>query len=278
MRNRKQPFGYELKNGRIVVATREAEIVKQIFRGYALGESLQNIATLLSTGDVPYMGDCVRWNKNMVSRILACGSYLGNDEFPAILTQDEYEKALAEKQAVQRDTAKSRQNRMLRSICRCSACGSEISLVRSGKKGKQCKCQKCGMLAGKAATEKALCGIASLCKAIRDGEIKIMTPEREDEPNVALHQLELSFDEALNSDSFDENAAVSLAFGLAAARYKALGDGEYQSMRIRGLLEKSGSQELPDEELLYQIATSIQICQNGMVLIELTNGQVLEGG
>ena len=49
-------------------------------------------------------------------------------------------------------------------------------------------------------------------------------------------------------------------------------------MRIRGLLENSGTQELSDEELLYQIATSIQICQNGMVLIELTNGQVLEGG
>ena len=103
-------------------------------------------------------------------------------------------------------------------------------------------------------------------------------PKREDKTNAILHQLELSFDEALNSDSFDENAAVSLAFRLAAARYETSGDGEYQSMRIRDLLENGGTQELSDEELLYQIATSIQICQNGMVLIELTNGQVLEGG
>lgn len=151
--------------------------------------------------------------------------YLGNDEYPAILTQDEYENALAGRQAVQRDTAKSRQNRMLRSICRCSVCGSEVSFARSGKKGKQCECQKCGMLAGKAETEKALRGIASLCKAMRDGEIKILTSKREDKPNAILHQLELNFGEALNSDSFDENTAVSLAFRLAAARYETSGDG-----------------------------------------------------
>lgn len=69
MGNRKQPFGYRLSLGEIVIQESEAKLVQEIFRRYSAGESFRELTEDLRHQEVPY--DAGRlWNKNMVARIL----------------------------------------------------------------------------------------------------------------------------------------------------------------------------------------------------------------
>ena len=47
MGNRKQPFGYKITLGEVVIHTEEARVVQQIFKQYLAGESLQKLADTL---------------------------------------------------------------------------------------------------------------------------------------------------------------------------------------------------------------------------------------
>ena len=47
MGNRKQPFGYKITLGEVAIHIEEARVVKQIFKQYLLGESLQKLADTL---------------------------------------------------------------------------------------------------------------------------------------------------------------------------------------------------------------------------------------
>ena len=76
MGNRKQPFGYKMSQGEIVIQESEAKLVQGIFRRYIAGESLNELTEALRQQDIPY-DEGRLWNKNMVARILADTRYTG---------------------------------------------------------------------------------------------------------------------------------------------------------------------------------------------------------
>lgn len=69
MGNRKQPFGYKITMGEVVIHKEEANVVQQIFKQSLMGESLQIIADALREQGVIY-DDGRSWNKNTIARIL----------------------------------------------------------------------------------------------------------------------------------------------------------------------------------------------------------------
>ena len=78
--NRKQPFGYKMEWGEIVIQKQEASVVRWIFQTYLAGASYNDLTEALEKGDVPYEVGKL-WNKNMVARILeemgleVCGTH-----------------------------------------------------------------------------------------------------------------------------------------------------------------------------------------------------------
>ena len=53
MKNRKLPFGYELRMGKVCIKESEAEVVRQIFRSYQEGASYNRIAGFLGSHRCP---------------------------------------------------------------------------------------------------------------------------------------------------------------------------------------------------------------------------------
>ena len=92
MTNRRQPFGYQIYDGRITVNDSEADIVKYIFRSYIGGSSFNDIKISLLSQPVSYDGDKA-WNKNMIARILGDRRYVGTDVYPQILLCEDFEAA-----------------------------------------------------------------------------------------------------------------------------------------------------------------------------------------
>lgn len=92
VKNRNIPFGYCMKNGAFNLNEPEAEAVKQIFAQYISGDSIKTIAAKMT---VPYNSCKPKWNKNMVSRILENRRYIGENGYPAIITQEDFRMANA---------------------------------------------------------------------------------------------------------------------------------------------------------------------------------------
>lgn len=90
LKNRCIPFGYCMVNGKYALNVPEAEAVQKIFADYISGKSLKTIAAEMQ---IPYNIGKTIWNKNMVCRVLENMKYLGNDKFPRIVSNEEFENA-----------------------------------------------------------------------------------------------------------------------------------------------------------------------------------------
>ena len=88
MGNRKQPFGYKMALGEIVIQESEAKLVQEIFLRYIAGESLNELTESLRQQDIPY-DEGRLWNKNMVARILADARYTGEKEYPKLIDKEQ---------------------------------------------------------------------------------------------------------------------------------------------------------------------------------------------
>ncbi len=88
MGNRKQPFGYKMALGEIIIQEAEARLVQGIFRRYIAGESLNELTEALRQQDIPY-DEGRLWNKNMVARILADTRYTGEKGYPKLIDEDQ---------------------------------------------------------------------------------------------------------------------------------------------------------------------------------------------
>ena len=85
MKNRRFPYGYEMRDGEIVICQTEAEIVRTIFRDYVDGKGLKDIAEKLTALKVEYLPGESNWNKSRIKRMIEDKRYLGDSTYPQIL-------------------------------------------------------------------------------------------------------------------------------------------------------------------------------------------------
>lgn len=126
-RNRTIPFGYMMKNGEITANPKEVLAVGTIFSEYLVGKSLSEIADQMT---VPY-SEGIRWNKNMVKRILENEKYLGTEIYPQLIGKDIFKTANERK--VKKATSLcviSEELQAVRNMTFCRECGRR--LFRSG--------------------------------------------------------------------------------------------------------------------------------------------------
>lgn len=84
-KNRTIPFGYCMRNGKIITGLTESKAVVRIFEEYLNGSSLLQIAKLMESEKIRYTVNSEHWNKNMVKRIIENERHLGNGKYPQII-------------------------------------------------------------------------------------------------------------------------------------------------------------------------------------------------
>ena len=133
-RNRTIPFGYMMKDGKITANPKEVLAVVTIFSEYLAGKSLSEIADQMT---VPY-SENVRWNKNMVKRILENEKYLGTEIYPQLISKDIFKAANERK--VKKATSLcviSEELQAVRNMTFCRECGRRLF-----RNGGNCRSEK----------------------------------------------------------------------------------------------------------------------------------------
>lgn len=239
MGNRKQPFGYKITLGEIVIQAEEASVVQQIFKQYLMGESLQRLADTLQEQGVTY-DDGRSWNKNTIARILEDNRYTGEKGYPKLIEPEQLQ-AVAEKRTQKAaPPQKTELQKTLRKLCRKS-----IS----------------------ATVERQ---VTALLNSLLQTPALIEQPQRCQSRIASSAQTEL--DEILEQQPIDEEHAKSLILKIAAEQYEALGDEEYETLRLRCLLTAATE---PSAELLKNTVSEVVVEQR-QVRLRLKNGQIIE--
>ena len=120
-------YGYKMVNGILTVNDEEARVVVEIFRRYGAGEILKAIADDLTERGVIFYQEKNVWNKNMIARIIENKKYIGEDGYPAIVSDEDYERAynLKSQKGVKK-VEYSPEVEYLKDTIVCSQCGKKL--------------------------------------------------------------------------------------------------------------------------------------------------------
>ena len=242
MGNRKQPFGYRMTLGEITILPEEAELVRFIFQGYSTGATLGELTKALGRQEIPYY-EGRTWNKHMVSRILEGGRYIGEKGYPALIEPEQLRAAEEKRTARARPPQKTPAQKALRRLC------------------------------GAPPSEQVEKLVTSLLNEL------IRCPDRvrpsDSQADAACGKTREELTSALERQPIDEDNARALLLQLAAEQYDAIGNTEYETVRLRRLLTGRKPMTEPDAELLQSAVSKVRV-KNKCVTVTLKNGQTIE--
>lgn len=242
MGNRKQPFGYRMTLGEITIQPEEAETVRSIYLQYIAGISFKQLAEQLQAEDVPYDED-KSWNKNMVSRILEDDRYIGQKEFPALITAEQFDAAQKRRKEMRPAYKQTPVQKTLRRLCGAPP-SERVEKIVTSLLNELIRCPD--------RIQPAASQAAAACGKTRE---------------------ELTT--ALERQPIDEDNARALLLQLAAEQYDAIGNTEYETVRLRRLLTGRKPMAEPDAELLQSAVSKVRVTNN-CVTVTLKNGQTIE--
>lgn len=247
MGNRKQPFGYKLELGVVVVEPSEAKLVQWLYDRYSLGDPYSALVRSLKEQPVSYLPGKL-WNKNMVARILEDERYLGTQDYPAIIKKEAAETVDRKRQEKQDPkTYKTETQKLLRQLSGCKI------------------------------TEQMERSVLDLMNTlVADPEQIVVQPQKIN--CTRIRELERELESLLEQLPVDKAEAKRLTMELAAERYATISDSGYETERLKRLLGKKKLMDTLDVELLKNTVAKIDIRGDGTIWLQLQNGQTFEEG
>ena len=151
MINRKILYGYQIKNGDLIMNESEAAVVSRVFALYIEGRlSYQKISDTLNGDHIPFGPETPFWNKHKIKRLLENSRYTGADGYPAIVEREVFDttQSIIQDKTSNYMKAGDRPALWLKKYLRCGACGGR--LLGMGGKGQRrgtlyLRCEHCGM-------------------------------------------------------------------------------------------------------------------------------------
>ena len=274
MKNRYTPFGYEVKNGAIVIEPTEGKVVQGIFSDYLDGMSLQSIAEMLTCKQVEYLPNQSEWNKNRVARILSDVRYLGNDVYEAIIDRDIFDQARHIKESRNTQSECERGKIISPSVVSivCGKCGCAVRrLYDSRRRNKQryvCTNEQCGTRYRISEEDMLRMMKELLCDA---------EPEVIEEPNesemLEIHRLQQEADRAIDFCRTDAERARNLILECADKRYQAASKGRANADKLRRYLNSDDM--AVNRQTASELMSKITLITDEQISITLINGQTI---
>ena len=278
---RKTPFGYMIRNGLIQPHPQEADAVQYIFGQYQAGASMLTIAEGMTKQGVRYHQHTAEWNKNMVKRILENTRYTGADNYPRLITDEDF--AAAQLLRTQRNiyAPLAAEIRLIQNKTVCARCGGKMARgTRSHSRvGWRCQSPDCGQVV--AISDEALAELVDgrLRELAQAPHLLTASEHQQAEVDMETVRLRNELTLALNRGAESPEYLKTLALSVAAQRYGQLPDPtpahELEQLRIR--LEHGPVDADTLSGLLHTAVRAVRLTPGKNVELELVNGNIITG-
>ncbi len=281
MRNRNIPFGYYYQNGVPVVHPQESRVVQGVFTAYLNGEPLSRIASHLTANLVEYLPGRWQWDKARVKRLLDNSKYMGEDGFPQIITDKEFQRVHQKKETANTNRHSLDDDiKLFKSLTHCHHCGRPMVRRMDSRMESPVtwKCPACNYFLP-LSDEKFKHRVFLLQQRLVD---KPLLAEREDEgilvAPIEVRRLTNEIFRKLDSGTFSEDELVNLALQCAAKNYEAITSARHITDRLTAALLHAGPLSSFDRTLFERTASEIHLTRKGVILLKLQNGVIIGEG
>lgn len=276
MKNRYRPYGYGMVQGKIVIISSEAEMIRRIFKEYLSGASLKTIAETLTAEKIPYLPDKWEWNKNRVARILCDERYLGTDEYEQIVDTDTFLQAQEIKQERNTQTAYDKEKVISPAVVPilCGKCG-HLTKRRHDRRSSFLQKHTCENPDCKAeyriTDEKMLMLISALLSHAEPAFPKTA----QSDAALEIHRMENEIARMLERPDTDSDALKEMILECAALKYQAVSIGQAIYDKLRTDLDKTTPSSSYTRKAVMEMVREIVLIDDDTIRITLPNGQIL---
>ena len=276
-KNRYIPFGYTMRNGKLVIEQNEANVIRNIYEDYVNGATLKEIAERLTRARVPYSEKMTDWGKARVARIIENTKYLGDSEYDKIVDDDLFNEAVSAKKARQTSLPGDLNPEIsaVKNHVRCLECGYPMSR-RFSKKCKTkviwtCSNPECGKKVGIGDAD-LLEGIMRLMSRILKND-RLLDPVKNDGKNDGVRsRLQEDLESEIAEGITDEEKVARLIDAIAAESYSRLDPAsahaaEELKRKIRRIEIRDGF----DPALFGELVLSVRLGDGDMAIITKNN-------
>lgn len=271
------PFGYRMSQGEIVIEPQEAEAIRDIFRQYLNGASLNRIAEEMTRRGVRYHERAGSWNKNMVHRILENERYLGDGGYPCIIDSETYVAVQLRKKEQNFYSPVPTEIAPIRKKTVCASCGGIVhrDTKAHGKTRWKCRNSACGRSFTLADNQVIAEVEQCLDTLMQDPEQLRMRKDVERKVGIDSLKIQNELTAAFNR-SVESGAYIrTLIYAAAAERYQSIPDlmlNHDIDMLIERMEQGNNTQELR-HDLIETAVRAIRIGDGATVSLELVNGK-----
>ena len=275
-KNRRIPFGYQMKNGEIVTEPRELYAVSKIFADYLNGYSLLDISKAMQEECIPYHpGENYNWNKNMVKRIIENEKYLGDNMYPQIISADIFHRANSKKTkkatnlCIVPDELKD-----FRNITLCAECRKKLFRNQNGTWN--CKSNRCSEFEYLATDQMIVSAVLNMINSAianpslldAEAEVSVYTPNGE----VIKQKNEIS--RLMDSTDIEYDRIKAAIVKLAELKYDCCtyDDIPQKTALLKDIYANVKRMSSLDIEFIRKTVNHITVSHNATIGIELING------
>ena len=281
MRNRSIPFGYHYQNGIMAVHPQESQIVQAVFMAYLSGEPLSKIAAHLTAKLVEYLPGHWQWDKARVKRILDNSKYMGEGDFPQIITNKEFQMAHQKKESASTNRQPVDEDiKLFKGLTHCHHCGAPMVRRMDSRMEHPVtwKCPACDYFLP-LPDEEFKRRVFRLQKKLVDKPL--LAEKEEDEiPVTSMEARRLTNEifRKLDSGDFSEEELVNLALQCAAENYQTINSARHITERLTAALLHAGPLSAFDRTLFERTISEIHLTRKGEILLKLQNGVIIGEG
>lgn len=280
MKIRAIPFGYKYDVGQIVVDETAACVVKEIFKQYINGNSLLNISSLLNNMNIEYRPGVVGWNKARIKRIIEDKRYLGNQDYPTIISEDLSEKAntLKSGKNTQSNIDKDNMIYSLEATVCCPCCGNIMKRIFEprNKIPERWRCERAGCHRIIPISDVDLLSeIQDLFNSIISNPELITPSDSENQISIKTQRAENEINRLFDSRNPNKDEIRGKLIEAVSLKYGDIDTAKYESQWLRDLfLSQAPFKKFP-LELFNQTVNTISFDGDESVTVTLINGQTV---
>ena len=273
-KQRKIPFGYTVRNGRIVIDPAEASQIRRIFSDYIVGASMQEIADDLTEKGVPFTIKCCEWNKTRVMRILENARYTGYEDFDPIIDEETFALAAECKRArnLRTDVGISEEIRTIAPYVKCECCGHPMSRFITNNSLERiswvCQNKECGMEIRIGDNDLIERIRILMNRVIHNAGLMIPKEKESKTPGPKVSAIKEDITKELQSNSPSETLVLSYINSIIAEEYKEnCGKEAIEAMFAKQRVDIMKPQLNFNETYFKDMVKTVLICKDGSVRI-----------
>lgn len=278
MSNRYIPYGYKFEAGQPIPHPDESKIVQEIFAHYSAGDSLKVIAEDLTYRQVEYSPGKTSWDKARIKRILENSRYIGSDEYPALISKEQFVAANLKKEQTNTNKLTIDDDiKLFKELTVCARCGKKITRRTDSRLAEPVswKCSECGWSVS-LSDDGFKSQVISIMNALIDNP-DIAAPNEPPQETIYLENKRLlnEFHRTLDGGQASEDDLIKMVFQIGTANYQAIDSQEAITARLAADYTKAEPLSTFQRELFQRTVRRLHLAADGTLSIELQNDKIV---